>query len=181
MAQDGLNLDALADEMRRMSQALQQSQEQNALLQAQMNLLTQQQQQQRAADDGIQPNVTMQGLGQIFASITQSQRDLADAMRSQHERKLALIDTKGLAKPDRFNGAEENFLYWRVRLESFIVASMPDLEEVLEWSEEHEDEITKAAIKAAWCMNPTHKQVRGGRAIVRTAACRRSMSARPSP
>ena len=158
MAQDGLNLDALADEMRRMSQALQQSQEQNALLQTQMSSLAQQQQQQRAAGTGTQPNVTMQDLGQIFASITQSQRDLADAMRSQHERKFALIDTKGLAKPD---GAEENFLYWRVRLESFIVASMPDLEEVLEWSEEHEDEITKAAIKAAWgSMNPTHKEVR---------------------
>ena len=80
--------------------------------------------------------MTMQDLGQIFASITQSQRDLADAMSSQHERKFALIDTKGLAKPDRFNDAEENFLYWQVRLESFIVASMPDLEEGLEWSED---------------------------------------------
>ena len=74
MAQDGLNLDALADEMRWMSQALQQSQEQNALLQAQMNSLAQQQQQQRAAGTGTQPNVTMQDLGQIFASITQSER-----------------------------------------------------------------------------------------------------------
>ena len=69
---------------------------------------------------------------------------------------------EGLAKPDRFSGTEENFLYWRTRIESFLVASMLELEEVLGWTEEFHSEITKTDIPAAWGpANPSHKTIVG--------------------
>ena len=189
MATNGMTIEDLAAQIQQLGSMLNQSQQQNAQLQTQVTQLTQSQQDAQAQNVQLQDQVnqlnqaqqttaattqqavqqlqgasqvTVAELGQVFASITQSQKELADAMKLTTGKKFQLIDTKGLAKPDKFSGSEENFLYWRTRIESFLVAAVPELEEVLEWAEEFDTEINRADVVAAWGdLNPSHKTVEG--------------------
>lgn len=175
MAQNGLSLEELAAQVQQLGAALQQSQQQNAQLQQQVTrqnaqvaqLMQAQQETATAAQQAVQQvqgtqQLTITELNTAFQSLTQSQKDLAEAMRAQQTKKFTLIDTKGLAKPDRFSGSEESFLYWRTRIESFLVASMPEMEDVFEWIEEFDGEISKTDVQAAWgAVNPSHKAIEG--------------------
>ena len=167
-------LEQLSAQMAQMQQALQQSQTQNQALRTQLDSLQQAQQEtrqaaqqavQQARDEVRQVQVQAMNLGNLGTAVTElsaNQRSLAEVLTKQQSqgRKITLIDTKGLAKPEKFSGAEENFLYWRTRIESFITSLVPEMEEVLEWAEEMDDEVTRTKIKDVWGeVDPTEKTI----------------------
>jgi len=167
-------LEQLSARMAQTQQALQQSQAQNQTLRAQLEGLQQAQQEtrqaaqqavQQARDEVRQVQVQAMNLGNLGTAVTElsaNQKSLAEVLTKQQSqgRKITLIDTKGLAKPEKFSGAEENFLYWRTRIESFVTSLVPEIEEVLEWAEELDDEVTRSKIKDVWGeVDPTEKTV----------------------
>lgn len=94
-------------------------------------------------------------------------------MKAQNAKRFALLDTKGFAKPEKFTGAEESFLYCRARVVSFLISLMPDLEELLESVEEPDSEITRADLEAAWsATNPvTRPSQSWARPMLRSSPC----------
>lgn len=82
-------------------------------------------------------------------------------LRKKPEQKIRLVDTKGLAKPEKFTGDEMGWLYWKTRAESFVTSVFPEMKAVLEWAEEQDVEITTPAIRAAFGnVNPTRQEVK---------------------
>ena len=92
--------------------------------------------------------------------MAQSQKDLIDGLKQKEERNVTLFDTKGLAKPEKFDGKEESFLYWRTKLESFIASVYPEFESVMAWAENEDSEITNADLLASFGpVNPTDRTI----------------------
>ena len=85
-------------------------------------------------------------LGPLVDAITESQKQVVAAL--QKDKKLTLIDNRGVAKPDKFGSKDERFLRWKIRTESFILSVFPELEEPLTWAEEHEASIEKMDVEA---------------------------------
>ena len=72
---------------------------------------------------------------------------------------MSLVDNKGLGKPDKFTGTEENsFLKYPItRLEAFVCSVYVEVEEALPWAEELEQAITDNDIESAWAeTDPSH-------------------------
>ena len=167
-------LEQLSAQMAQMQQALQQSQAQNQTLRTQLDGLQQAQQEtrqaaqqavQQAREEVRQVQAQAMNLGNLGTAVTElsaNQKSLAEVLTKQQSqgRKITLIDTKGLAKPEKFSGAEESFLYWRTRIESFVTSLVPEMEEVLEWAEELDDEVTRSKIRDVWGeADPTEKTI----------------------
>ena len=167
-------LEQLSTQMAQMQQALQQSQAQNQTLRTQLDGLQQAQQEtrqaaqqavQQAREEVRQVQAQAMNLGNLGTAVTElsaNQKSLAEVLTKQQSqgRKITLIDTKGLAKPEKFSGAEESFLYWRTRIESFVTSLVPEMEEVLEWAEELDDEVTRSKIRDVWGeADPTEKTI----------------------
>ena len=89
-----------------------------------------------------------------------------DSLERKDERRMSLVDTKGLAKPDKFTGKEESFLYWRTRLEAFITSVFGEFDRVPPWCEECTQTITETDIENAWGeISPTHSHVKESQAM----------------
>eukprot|EP00434_Breviolum_minutum_P004221 symbB.v1.2.003720.t1/scaffold176.1/size287750/2 len=120
---------------------------------------------QQAREEVRQVQAQAMNLGNLGTAVTElsaNQKSLAEVLTKQQSqgRKITLIDTKGLAKPEKFSGAEESFLYWRTRIESFVTSLVPEMEEVLEWAEELDDEVTRSKIRDVWGeADPTEKTI----------------------
>ena len=115
-------LEQLSAQMAQMQQALQQSQAQNQTLRTQLDGLQQAQQEtrqaaqqavQQAREEVRQVQAQAMNLGNLGTAVTElsaNQKSLAEVLTKQQSqgRKITLIDTKGLAKPEKFSGAEES-------------------------------------------------------------------------
>ena len=67
------------------------------------------------------------------------------------DKKLTLIDNRGIGKPDKFGGKYgENFLRWKIKLESFIYSIFPEMEKVLTWAEDEENMVSMARAQTAF-------------------------------
>ena len=152
----------LRQQLEAVMKAGQEAQQREQQVRAQVETLTQQlQHQQQQMQQGP---VNLENLiGAAFTNLAQSQQQFMDTMRSEGTRnKVTLFDTKGLARPDKYEGKEELFLHWRTKLESFVTSVHPELEQVLVWAEEEENEIDAALVMATWGpVNPTQKTVEG--------------------
>ena len=157
----------LIDTVVQLRQAMEQSQAREQSLRQQLDqaLLGQQQQAQNVQAQLDQQAQTAQAqfrndVGVAFQELAQSQRALLHAVSSKPEKKMTLVDTKGLAKPEKFTGEEAGWLYWKTRMEAFITSVFPQMEPVLEWAEELDSEVTQAAIRAAFgSVRPSHHEV----------------------
>eukprot|EP00435_Cladocopium_sp_Y103_P038376 s510_g10.t1 len=168
MATDGQHQMAeLIQAVQQLRQEVTAGQQRENQLRAQVETLTNQQQTQAehlaAQQQQAQQAQPLPGLpadvGLAFTALATSQRELVESLKSK-DRKLSLVDNKGLAKPERFSGKEEQFLYWRTRVEAFITSVFPELEDVMLWAEEFDGVITGADVRAAWgAANPTHETV----------------------
>ena len=97
-----------------------------------------------------------------FTALANSQEELMDSLKHKDERRMSLIDTKGLA------GKEESFLYWRTHLEAFIPSVFGEFDEVPPWCKECAQTITETDIENAWGeISPTHS--REAFSIIRSA------------
>ena len=85
-------------------------------------------------------------LGPLVDAITESQKQVVAAL--QKDKKLTLIDSRGVAKPDKVSSKDEGFLQWKIRTESFFLSVFPELEEPLKRAAEHEVSISKADFEA---------------------------------
>eukprot|EP00438_Fugacium_kawagutii_P000480 Skav216940 [mRNA] locus=scaffold3396:50058:57739:+ [translate_table: standard] len=164
-AQMTTQMEAMTQQLQQQTQQIQQqtqqlqqqgaaSQQQEAQLQAQVQQL-----QQQLQNGGNIANLqtTMET---AFNALAQSQQNLVTTLKSSSDKRVTLIDTRGLAKPEKFDGREESFLFWRTRVETFVTSVYPEMESVLQWAEEEDSEITSATLLAAFGpLNPTHKTV----------------------
>ena len=157
----------LIETVMQLRQAMEQSQAREQSLRQQLDqvMLGQQQQAQNVQAQLEQQAQTAQAqfrndVGVAFNELAQSQRALLTAVSTKPERKMTLVDTKGLAKPEKFTGEESGWLYWKTRMEAFITSVFPQMEPVLEWAEEVDAEVTQAAIRAAFgSVRPSHHEV----------------------
>ena len=165
---NGLNAGQVTAQLNQLAAGLAESRNREEQLRAQVEQLLQRQQQQQAViqqqQQQIQQGVAApaggdQGMGEAILQLTRSQQELVEALKTKESRKINLVDTKGLSKPDRFSGSEEGFLYWRTRLEGFVTSIIPEMEDILNWAEEQDDEITRARAEAAWGRDGTEGEV----------------------
>ena len=174
-----MNAQQLIDTVLQLQQGVQQGQQREAQLRQQIDALVQagQEAQQREQQVRAQVETLTQQLhqqqqtlvnfenmvGAAFNNLAASQRQFMDSLRNEGLRnKVTLFDTKGLARPDRFEGKEELFLHWRTKLEAFVTSVYPEMEQVLTWAEEEENEIDAALVLATWGpTNPTQVTIDG--------------------
>ena len=129
-------LNQLVNQVQRLTGELQDSRQRETTLVERLNQVAQQQAQMRVETS----------LGPLVDAITESQKQVVAAL--QKDKKLTLIDNRGVAKPDKFESKDEGFLRWKIRTESFILSVFPELEEPLTWAEEHEASIGKSDVEA---------------------------------
>ena len=129
-------LNQLMTQVQRLTGELQESRQREGTLVERLNQVAQQQAQMRVETS----------LGPLVDAITESQKQVVAAL--QKDKKLTLIDNRGVAKPDKFGSKDEGFLRWKIRTESFILSVFPELEEPLTWAEEHEASIGKTDVEA---------------------------------
>ncbi|CAK9035105.1 unnamed protein product [Durusdinium trenchii] len=60
------------------------------------------------------------------------------------DKKLTLVDNRGLAKPSNFDG-NSDFLQWKIRLESFVESVHGDFGQAMAWAEDETDPISNAS------------------------------------
>ena len=171
MAQNGqgnMTAQQLIDTVMMLQAEMQQSQQREAALRQQLEQV-QQGQQQQAQD--LQAQMQQQAqtataqfrqdVGMAFQNLAQTQQAVLQALQQpKPDRKVTLIDTKGLGKPEKFTGEEQGWLYWKTRMESFVTSVYPQMDAVLEWAEEQDTEVTQATLRAAFGpTNPSHHEV----------------------
>ena len=143
--QPGLTPQELVQAVQQLQIQVSEGQQGEAQVRAQLEALRQQQAQQATATaNGLPPDV-----GAAFIALATSQRELVESLKTKDKREMSLIDNKGPAKPDRFTGKEERFLYWRTRLEAFVTSVFSAFEDVLPWCEECTQTITERDIENA--------------------------------
>ena len=103
--------------------------------------------------------IAAQGMQEVMQQMVERQRAILEGTKKL-EKKLTLIDNRGLAKPSNLNG-DADFLQWKIRLEAFVASIHADMEDVMLWAEEEEaDPITRAGLTAASDeVNPSEHQV----------------------
>ena len=71
-----------------------------------------------------------QDVGLAFQNLAQTQQAVFQALQrdAKPERKMTLIDTKGLGKPEKYTGEEQGWLYWKTRVESFVTSVYPQMD-----------------------------------------------------
>ena len=121
-------LNELNQQVLQLSQMLSQTREREVALKARLNSVE---------GAGLQTAPAIQQLAT-------SQSELADSLKKD-DRKLTLFDNRGIGKSDKFGGKdEENFLPWKIKLESFIYPIFPEMEKVLTWAEDEENSVSMA-------------------------------------
>jgi hypothetical protein len=89
-------------------------------------------------------------MGPAIQALATAQTEVANAMKKD-EKKINLVDNRGIGKPDKFSGKEsESYLRWRIKTESFMFSVFPEMEQVLNWCEEQENTVTEARAQAAF-------------------------------
>lgn len=141
----------MMEAIQRLEQAMQEGAVREARLQQQVQDLMNQQGQAGGPGQG------QVDVGMAFQALAQSQQELLAALKKP-EKRVTLVDNKGLAKPERFDGKEEQFLCWRTRVEAFVTSVFPDMQEVLDWVDEADVEVDTAAIQGAF--GPTNPSVK---------------------
>ena len=110
----GMSAQELIDVVRQLRQEVTQGQQREARLQGQVEMLVHAQQAQ-----GSDPGGHFEGMRQAFTALAQSQQDLIENIKVPKDAKktMSLVDNRGLANPDKFDGKEEGFctgaLDWR--------------------------------------------------------------------
>jgi len=112
-----VQLNQLMKQVQRLTGELQDSRQRETSLTERGNQVAQQQAQMRAETN----------LGPLVNAIRESQKQVVAAL--QKDKKLTLIDNRGVVKPDKFGSKDLGFLRWKIRTESFILSVFPELEE----------------------------------------------------
>ena len=102
----------LGRQLQQLGNAFQQSQAENRLLQDQLNTLS-------GGGTAVTP---------LIQALIASQTAMTEAMKKDDSKKVTLIDNRGIGKPDKFTGKDnESFLRWKIKLESFIYSIFPEM------------------------------------------------------
>ena len=153
MAQTPMSVEQLTLAMSRLEQMVLEGQQREGQLRQQIQDLEQQRQ-----PNGLGGQVDV---GAAFQALAMSQQELLTALKKP-EKKITLINTKGLAKPEKFSGHEDGFLYWRTRMERFVASIFPEMQEVLDWCDDMDTELTDAGINENFGpINPREKKIDG--------------------
>ena len=95
-----------------------------------------------------------QSIGPAIQALTASQTELANAMKRDEKKTMALIDNRGVGKQDKYTGKDnESFWHWKIKLgsfESFINSIFPELEKVLTGAEDQDSTVIVDWARAAF-------------------------------
>ena len=95
---------------------------------------------QQASSSGGSPR-----LPDVMKQMVETQKAILEATKKP-DKKLTLIDNRGLAKPSNYSG-DTHFLQWKIRLEAFVCSIHPDMEVSMAWAEEEPEPISEAKIR----------------------------------
>eukprot|EP00438_Fugacium_kawagutii_P024647 Skav203984 [mRNA] locus=scaffold3369:57215:60998:- [translate_table: standard] len=125
------------------------------------NLQAQLQESRRREEDLNARAQILQGQGAMQATLEEmvnTHRAILDATRKP-EKKLTLVDNRGLAKPSNYDGTAD-FLQWKIRLEAFVSSVHADFEKAMQWGEDEADPISEASMTAEFgATNPAQEEI----------------------
>ena len=80
----------------------------------------------------------------MIQAVVRGQAEFVAALKQGEEKKVTLIDNRGIGKPEQFTGKdEEYFLRWKIKLEVFIFSVFPEMEAVMNWADGEEKTSTE--------------------------------------
>ena len=126
----------LAQRLEALTGELQQSRTENQVLRADLTRL---QQGEQNAYQGVTQAIaaSMQTFGQGFIqTLNEDRQQLISSMKASAKEHIQLVDTRGLGKPEKFKGKEEDFLPWKTRFTNFVASIFPDMRRALEHAED---------------------------------------------
>ena len=91
----------------------------------------------------------VQSTGAMQAALQEmvnTQKAILEASKKP-DKKLTLVDNRGLAKPSNFDG-NSDFLQWKIRLEAFVESVHGDFGQAMAWAEDETDPISNASMNA---------------------------------
>ena len=131
-------------------------------LAAQLQVFQNELQESRRREEDLNARlVSLQSQGSMQAALEEmvsTQKAILEAAK-RPEKKLTLIDNRGLAKPSNFDGTAD-FLQWKIRLEAFVSSVHADLEKAMQWAEDEADPISNASMSAEFGQtNPAQEYI----------------------
>ena len=128
----------------------------------QVRILQQELQESRRREEDLNTRLgTLQGMGSMQTTLEEmvnTQRAILAATQKP-EKKLTLVDNRGLAKPSNYDGSGD-FMQWKIRLEAFVTSVHADFEMAMAWAEDETDPISNAAIAAEFgSTNPAQETI----------------------
>ena len=129
---------------------------------AQIQILQQELQESRRREDDLNTRLqAVQGEGALQTTLQEmvnTQKAILEASK-RTDKKLTLVDNRGLAKPNNFDGSAD-FLQWKIRLEAFVESVHDDFGKAMAWAEEEPDPVSNAATAAEFgLINPAQETI----------------------
>ena len=128
----------------------------------QVRLLQQELQESRRREEELGNRLgALQGMGAMQTTLEEmvnTQRAILAATQKP-EKKLTLVDNRGLAKPSNYDGSGD-FMQWKIRLEAFVTSVHADFEKAMAWAEDETDPISNASTAAEFgSTNPAQETI----------------------
>ena len=117
---------------------------------AQIQTLRQELQESRRREEDLNTRLqAVQASGAVQATLEEmvnTQKAILEASKKP-DRKLTLVDNRGLAKPNNYDGSAD-FLQWKIRLEAFVESVHDDFGKAMAWAEDETDPISTSSMTA---------------------------------
>ena len=129
---------------------------------AQIQTLRQELQESRRREEDLNTRLqAAQASGAVQATLEEmvnTQKAILEASKKP-DRKLTLVDNRGLAKPNNYDGSAD-FLQWKIRLEAFVESVHDDFGKAMAWAEDETDPISNSAMTAEFGdVNPAQETI----------------------
>ena len=110
------------------------------------NGLTESRRREEDLNNRLQAAQSTGAMQAALQEMVNTQKAILEASKKP-DKKLTLVDNRGLAKPSNFDG-NSDFLQWKIRLESFVESVHGDFGQAMAWAEDETDPISNASMKA---------------------------------
>ena len=129
---------------------------------AQIQTLRQELQESRRREEDLNTRLqAVQASGAVQATLEEmvnTQKAILEASKKP-DRKLTLVDNRGLAKPNNYDGSAD-FLQWKIRLEAFVESVHDDFGKAMAWAEDETDPISTSSMSAEFGdVNPAQETI----------------------
>ena len=109
------------------------------------NGLTESRRREEDLNNRLQAAQSTGAMQAALQEMVNTQKAILEASKKP-DKKLTLVDNRGLAKPSNFDG-NSDFLQWKIRLEAFVESVHGDFGQAMAWAEDETDPISNASMK----------------------------------